>query len=96
MNAPATEAPALFVSLRRPELGPLRLQTEDGSEGDVWPCERCDGVGEVAMRVRGDGDSYLDADVPCRAVDGGCDGTGWIHGYDDHGDGLPARPVGAA
>ncbi len=92
MSRPALVAPSptRFLSVHRPELGVLTLANEDGSEGDVWPCELCNGVG-VREVVYGEYGESGEAD--CEASAGGCDGFGYVHGYSSRGEGRPARPV---
>ena len=94
MTAPvvAPSGPTRFVSVLKPELGILELRNEDGSEGDVWPCESCGGTG-VHEVVYGEYGESGEVEC-CRDYHEGCDGTGWVHGYDNHGRGMPARPVG--
>ena len=94
MTPVVAPAPTHFVSVLKPELGILELLNEDGSEGDVWPCEECGGSGTHEVVY---GEYVESGEVTCsRDYHGGCDGTGYVHGYDERGRGMPARPVGDA
>lgn len=88
MNRPVAAlesvAPTRFRSVRRPHLGVL-LRTDDHETSDVWVCERCDGDRELADGCH---------EYPCRSEDGGCDGYGWIHGFDSNLHGMPAEAIG--
>lgn len=83
-------SPTRFLSVHAPELGVLRLLSEDGSNGDVWPCEVCEGHGVVEVSYGEYGET---GERDCRASEGGCDGYGWVHGYSSRGEGRPARPL---
>lgn len=93
MPARELATPTRFVSVRKPELGELELLSEDGSEGDVWPCELCGTLGVIHVRGGGHGYAAWDGERPCTSEEGGCDGHGYVHGFDDNGHGMPARPL---
>jgi len=74
-----------YVSIRRPGL----VLADD----DISECEPCQGSGTLGGSYEWRGSRQDWGPEDCLAKDGGCDGYGLLHGFDDNGHGLPVEIV---